>query len=179
MPVNKDIMVLRIEERFKRMFPQLPTNFSGGCLYWAAATHHELSIHGLKPRVVAGSMNWLIVPDHLDDGVSPTHFSYEFEGLNSMNRVSMAMGDLPEMHVWVRLTGTNEIVDLSTRSLQEQCTKLTGNALQWLAPPAPKYLWTDTLPQSTYYRENAQASKIATQALSHLKTSCPPNSLEL
>ena len=129
MPINKDLMVLRIEERFKQMFSQVPVSLSGGCLYWAGATHKELSLHGLKPRIKAGWMNWPIVPKHLDDGVCSTHFSYEFEaGDPMMNFFSMAAGNLPEMHVWVQLIDTNEIVDLSTRSLQEQCAKLPGTS---------------------------------------------------
>ena len=179
MPVNKDLMVLKIEERFKSMFPQVPVNSSGRCLHWAAAAHRELFFHGFKPTIKAGSMNWPIVPEHLDDGVSATHFSYEFEAHNPINLLSMATGNLPEMHVWVWLTDTNETVDLSTRSLQEQCARLTGNRLHWLAPPPPKYLWTDMLPDGTYYRENIQATKIAIQALNLLRMSPPSNKLEL
>ena len=179
MPINKSLMVLNIEEQFKHMFPEFSLDFPGACLFWAAATNHIFRLHNIRSKIAAGSMNWPIVPKHLDDGVRPTHFSYEFEPDGRSMILSSYLGCLPEMHVWVQLTDTHEIVDLSLRSLRENYMQLTGNNPQWLAPSPPKYIWTDAPPAGTYYRKDIQATRIALQALRSLQVSPPSNSPEL
>jgi len=109
------------------MFPEFSLDLPEACLFWAAATNHIFRLHNIRSEIAAGSMNWPIVPKHLDDGVRPTHFSYEFEPDGRSMILSSYLGCLPEMHIWVQLTDTHEIVDLSLRSLRENYMQLTGN----------------------------------------------------
>ena len=73
----------------------------GLCLYYA---HHTLSVlwrHGFRAVVQAGSLQWPRIRKEEDDGQINTHFAYEWSPQTPESAMSVAMGNLPEMHVWV------------------------------------------------------------------------------
>jgi hypothetical protein len=76
----------------------------------------------------------------------------------------VALGALPEIHVWVGLLDTNEIVDFSTghlREIAEEC------GLTWATPDPPDYVWAgaDTMPEGVVYTPNMDATLYAGRTL--------------
>ena len=135
----------------------------GLCLYYA---HHTLSVlcrHGLQAVIQAGSLQWPRIRREEDDGVVNSHFAYEW-GPTPESAMSVAMGNLPEIHVWVGIVDRQEIVDFSTRHLK---AAFLG---PWTAPDPPRYLWCPAgqLPDWVVYRPNREASIYACTILKRL-----------
>jgi hypothetical protein len=106
------------------------------------------------------------MPEHLDDGVASTHFSYVFEPDEAMKR--FRLGLLPEMHCWAAILGDDPaIVDLTTRFVVQNATEA---GITWLAAHPPRYVWatSDTLPAESVYKPHPIAIAIALQAAKNL-----------
>jgi hypothetical protein len=106
-----------------------------GCLFWAAAFNQAARNAGIEAVLQAGTANFQF---QKDDGVSPTHFSYEFEVEPAMRRFQEGL--LPEMHAWSWIKATNEIVDLTTGFQPQQAKE--GCGFDW--DPnfrLPRWLW--------------------------------------
>jgi hypothetical protein len=131
-----------------------------GCLFWAAAFNEAARNAGIEAVLQAGTANFQF---QMDDGVNPTHFSYEFEDEPAMR--NFLEGVLPEMHVWSWIKATNEIVDLST-GFQWQMAKETLG-FDWNPNLSlPRWLWmrVERLQQCSprvIYKANALAIMIA------------------
>ena len=106
----------------------------------------------LSDLLQAGSASFLAVPDHLDDGVSPTHYSYVYEGWTTNEDV------LPEIHCWVAIKAGDNffIVDSTTVHLP---TLSESIGMTWRTPPPPPCLWTNVkaLPKGWLYEPNVDA----------------------
>ena len=94
------------EEIFERVLRMRDALFPGrsgvaDCLGLATAGIITLRAEGIKAVMQAGTMNWRMVADELDDGTSPTHFTYEWSPDAPASKRSVAMGNLPEMHCWI------------------------------------------------------------------------------
>lgn len=137
-------------------------NLEQACFYWSVVGATHLCHKGIKANVMAGSMSWprIKLPEE-DDGIINTHFSYIWEPNSPATIKAILEGRMPEMHVWIYLLDTDEIIDLTTRYLVSQCTKLTG--MRWSAPPPPDYLWCNRndLPPDVVYQEHDSANKFA------------------
>ena len=121
------------------------------CLFHAVALQGLLyRDHGVRAMLQAGSCQWPMLTPEEDDGVSPTHFSYEWEGLRD-ERTSFFFrsGVLPELHVWLALTPRDErnppgliqqdtIIDPTTGTWPERA-RFGGYA--WSTPKPPEFLW--------------------------------------
>lgn len=128
----------------------------GSCLYWANCGGTILRNMGFRVLPQAGSMQWPILPESLDDGETPTHFTYLWSPNDPLSAAALALGDLPEIHVWLGLPETNEIVDFSTKFLSHQAEEC---GLNWQTPLPPDFLWTkaDELPEQVHYVPNMDA----------------------
>ena len=104
-----------------------PEEILGGrCFYFAAAVAALLGA-----PVVAGSALWQFRPD---DGVTNTHFGYEFETeIGAGTQFKIGPTALPEMHVWNVWLG--KVLDLSTSDLPDQLRK--GLGVEWDAGMIP------------------------------------------
>ena len=111
----------------------------GLCLYWA---HYGLAVlkhQGITACLQAGSAYWLRVPDpSKEPGDAPTHFGYKWTPDSEDSQDSMRLGNLPEMHVWLGITGTQEIVDFSAGTWPDACR---ARGLEWTAPEPPDFFW--------------------------------------
>lgn len=150
-----------------------PAYLAASCLEWAWWGYQRLRELPGSPRVLiqAGSASWPRVAPHLDDGVSSTHFSYEWDTkspLASLARlgIHVVMGQsigyaLPEMHCWLGLPETQEIIDFTTGLWPEACYYRIGEP--WLADRPPEYLWVQGkhLPQSVRYHADPDAIDLA------------------
>lgn len=116
------------------------------CLAHAVAACRALRAAGLNPVLQAGTMNWLAVAPEYDDGVSATHFSYEWQPFTtSMDHVTalhrvVHLRELPEIHVWVYLRDRHEMIDLTTRYHKQRAMELCPT-MRWTAPEPPATLW--------------------------------------
>ena len=141
------------------------------CLFWAGHTCDVLCERGLRPVLQAGTMMWRFCAPELDDGIGPTHFGYAWEPESLPSLAARAAGRLPEMHVWVGLPETQEIVDLTTCYLPEQARAIAG--FSWSAPPPPDYLWAPALPEGAVFEPNREATLLADRCLRSLKGGTP------
>jgi len=111
----------------------------GACLYWNQVVMRELALRGHRPVLQAGDLWWRIVSLEQDDGISPTHFSYEFDLAQPFSQDALARGLFPECHTWAALPDERMIVDLSVRYLPDVARE--RHQLRWEAPLPPDYVF--------------------------------------
>ena len=124
------------------------------CLEFAFQGYRIIRDWPGAPRTLiqAGSAQWPRVPPELDDGVSDTHFGYEWDTQSHFSRLVrsgvipvMRRADghlapsLPEIHVWLGCPDTGEIIDFTTGLWPAACRATLGQ--EWLAPLPPPYFW--------------------------------------
>lgn len=155
--MNKQI-VTEIQQEMHSRYPT--TDLSRACLYWASITVEILCKHDFSAVLQAGTMMWPKIRPEQDDGKCSTHFSYIFENIRPP-----IPNVLPEMHVWAGILDTQEIVDLTTRYLPEQCERIINE--DWSGDLPPEFLWCSIrdLPKGVIY----EANPIATLMAGHLQ----------
>ena len=155
-------IVAEIERRIIRL-PSGP----GQCLYYAHHTVATLRRHGYDAVIQAGSLQWPRLKPEDDDGVVNTHFSYMWSPLTPASVVSMANGNLPEMHVWAGLVREQILIDFSTRHLTAAAAAL---GMPWTAAEPPTHLWCSAaaLPAGVVYRPDRDATVLACRVLQKL-----------
>jgi hypothetical protein len=129
---------------------------NGSCLYWTLTGMGTLLSLGYRAIIQAGSMSWPIVPAHLDDGMQPTHFSYEWSPWREESQAALKLGLLPEIHIWIALPDVKELVDFSTKWLPRQAAR-EGSI--WGTAPPPDFLWcgVEDLPAGVVYKPDMEA----------------------
>ena len=151
------------DEIFQRVLTLRDALFPGrsgvaDCLGLATAGIITLRAEGIQAVMQAGTMNWKMVADELDDGTSPTHFTYEWSPDAPASKRSVAMGNLPEMHCWIGVVSSQELIDFSTHGLVARAREA---GFVWRAPEPPPFLWCAVNEQPDYVRY--AANMIATQ----------------
>lgn len=160
--------------------PADPAAMLGMCLEWAWEGYRTIKAWPDAPRTIiqAGSAQWPRIPEPMDDGVSPTHFAYEFQEDSHLVRLTLAgvvpvvqrhdghvAASLPELHVWLGCPETQEIIDFTTGCWPATCKATTG--LEWFAKPPPEYLWCrgDMRPDGANYRPSRKAIELVSLIL--------------
>jgi len=100
-------MIAEIERQVVRLEDR-----PGLCLFYAHHTAAVLRRHGVPAVIQAGSLQWPRVRREEDDGQIDTHFAYMWTPGAADSALSVALGNLPEMHVWVGIVDRQEIVSL-------------------------------------------------------------------
>lgn len=137
----------------------------GDCLRYAHLTATVLHSAGLRPIIQAGSMQWPIVPLAQDDGTRPTHFAYMWDPESADSIKAMLFGGgLPEIHVWVGLLDSQEIVDFSTRHFREAAERA---GFTWETRDPPSFLWAgwQDWPRRVRYTPDERACRFAERLL--------------
>lgn len=160
-----------IFEEIKALLRDVDVPIVGSCLHRTIVGLHVLGKHEDIPRVViqAGSMSWPRIKPEEDDGKCNTHFSYQFEATNEQLKAKLDVAAankhrrdfflaLPEIHVWLGIPETQELIDFSTENLPSTCCFTLGET--WTAPKPPPYLWTDNegMPLGVHYKANMYAT---------------------
>lgn len=117
------------------VWPSLPMESS--CLYMTIGVVAAAKTHGIQLLPQAGSVSWLAVAPHEDDGKRSNAASYMWDPGHPLSKLSLAHGFLPEMHCWAADPERMEIVDATTGFQMERFATL----LEWSAEPLPDYLW--------------------------------------
>lgn len=133
----------------------------GRCLYASLSALFILKKEYPDVIVQAGSMSWPIIPPELDDGVSPTHFSYEWSSSHPDTLMAILQNRMPEMHVWLVIPSTEEIIDMTTYELPTMAEEKAK--LKWQSARPPDYLWVNfnAIPSNVIYRANRDAIVLA------------------
>src|SRR3974390_692150 len=114
----------------------------GECFWWTACGAIVLRRYGLKPVIQAGDAQWPILDPKCDDGKCSTHFSYMWSERDpNVSKMNMLLGGLPEIHTWLGLVETQELIDFSTGGIREQAEK---HGLKWTAPDLPNFIWSNS-----------------------------------
>ncbi len=139
----------------------------GQCLYYAHHTAATLWKHGFEAVIQAGSLQWPRIRPEEDDGQVNSHFAYMWTPHDPASALAAALGNLPEIHVWVGILDRQELVDFSTRHLK---TAATARGMTWTAADPPRYLWSpgDQLPNWVVYEPNREATLYACKILQEL-----------
>jgi hypothetical protein len=145
---------------------------TGQCLEFAWHGYRIIKDWPGSPRTIiqAGSAQWPRIPPELDDGVSPTHFAYEWHADSAAARLvragvtpiipradGLVAASLPEMHAWLACPSSDEIIDFTTGLWPAACMATIG--LPWPGPRPPEYLWTfgTKLPPLVRYIPDSEA----------------------
>ena len=154
-PEEKLAIYRAVSERYRQWYAHQAEG-GGQCFYWSLTLMGVLLQKGYRALIQAGSLSWPIVPPGQDDAHSPTHFSYEWSPWREESQAALRLGLLPEIHVWVGLPDSNELLDFATKSLPEQAAK---EGLIWRTPQPPDFLWCSPseLPRGVIYKPDLDA----------------------
>lgn len=132
----------------------------GSCLYWTFAAGTVLMRHGIRPVVQAGSVCWPMNPIALPP--DPIYFGYRWDAEDSVTIKRMAAGMMPELHVWLGLVDTQEIIDFSVRYFPQQAKTI---GLEWRNVDPPEFLWATEheLPNEVWYAPDRDATRYVVQ----------------
>lgn len=163
---QKDIIHQRVQGRMRRWYGEEREKNGMACLYWMHAGLVTLGQHNIEAWPAAGTARFHIQPD---DG-KMTHFSFEWEGDPNaeLRRTAVLTGDnqvaLPEMHCWIWLPDTKEVVDFSTGHIP---TLAKTFGFEWKTKPPPPYIWArpESLFPRAIYQPSRDATKLAIQTL--------------
>lgn len=141
------------------------------CLVWALSAYRALLENKERPIIQAGTCLWPRIREDQDDGETSTHFGYEWH-YDAQTRYLISEGRLPEMHVWIAILNTNEIVDLSTGYFTTRCQEIIG--MNWPGDRPPRYLWceADKIPDRVIYKPYFSATKVAVEFAEKLLQEC-------
>jgi len=134
-----------------------PFDIERACIFWCYVTAHFLREAGLNPLIQAGTMLWPRKYPPLDPNDNDCTFGYLCtHDLQAMTE-DIKDGRLPELHAWIVLPETLEIVDPTTKYLDVQCRRVFRRF--WLGPQPPDYIWgtVDVLPDGAVYIPCADA----------------------
>jgi hypothetical protein len=132
-----------LDERFRNI--GCPSTATGTCVWAAAAVIEAAKERGVRLVLQAGSAFWPRVSPEQDDGVSSTHFGYQWERgsretMQILGRIQKGdLSILPEMHVWAADPKEMEIVDPTSGQFPAQARRLQG--LDWKGPVPPEQFW--------------------------------------
>lgn len=167
--MNKVNFVQEVRQAVLEDFPELE-NSVGSCLYSSLYTVLLLGKkHGIKAILQAGTMGWRVVKPELDNGIGITHFSFQWSPDTLASKIAVATGNLPEMHVWVGIPDTQELIDINTnivpKFLQLMCPEQV-----WSADMPPDFLWTSVKGWShdCYYEPVMEATVLAQRVATYL-----------
>lgn len=131
-----------------------------GCIYWAGYLVKALwQADDVRAFMQAGTCTWPLRLGRADYRDSPSYgMTWDPQAADLPAR--LGRGELPEMHAWVLLPDTMEIVDLSTRYWPGLCKEGTG--MDWPGDLPPDYLWTpyNALPKGVRYVADRAATEL-------------------
>lgn len=130
------------------------------CLYWMHAGLVTLDLRGIRCLPAAGTAYFQIRKENGED--RPTHWGFEWEGAANSERVVLPCDctPLPEMHCWIWLPTTNEVVDFSTGALPVIAKEM---GYEWELPAPSQYVWDNpnSLLPRYVYKPSRDATRLA------------------
>lgn len=164
---QKDAIHRRVQGRMRRWYGEERGSTGMGCIYWMQTGMVELHRSGINCMPAAGTAHFEMQPD---DVKNVTHLTFEWGGDPNaeLRRTAVLTGDnqvaLPEMHCWIWLPDTKEVVDFSTGHIP---TLAKTFGFEWKTKPPPPYIWArpESLFPRAIYQPSRDATKLAIQTL--------------
>ncbi len=126
----------------------------GSCLYWSFTLGAVLLTHGIDDiQLQAGDLEWPMAPDR---GKNMTHFGYTWSPDDPQSKELIERGQLPEVHVWIRLSESADLIDFSVQWLPQQA-RTFGYTWETERPPAFLWVWEKRLPAGVIYTARPEA----------------------
>jgi hypothetical protein len=143
--------------------PSLQDKTSGGaCIYATAIGYALLRKAKVNVLIQGGSMSWPLRADGIDDGIGDTHFSYMWECEDNPAKAlrDILRGTLPEMHAWLAIPDTQEVIDFSLFKTREHAGLSVVDTSHMMMPD---YLWCPftEMPDGAHYRAYPGACLLA------------------
>lgn len=154
--MNKDEVFAAVQKRMLEWYGPFTTG--GRCLYWMhtglATLFHEFKI---LAQPAAGSAGW-------DWGDAQWEFIFGSEP-DARTYGDPSASPLPEMHCWIYLPITQEVIDFSMCELAQTIRAITRE--DWNVK-VPRYIWSkpEALHPSAIYIPNRAATTLAVAAIS-------------
>lgn len=162
---QKNLIHLHVRQRMARWYGDERGNTGMSCLYWMQCGMIELQLFGIRSLPMAGSASFEFQPD---DG-KMSHFSFIWNGdPNAEMRRSVVPTagaiPLPEMHCWIYLPDSGEVVDFSTGYIP---TLAKAMGFEWKATLPPPYIWArpESISPRTIYTPEVDAIKLAVKMI--------------
>lgn len=162
---QKDAIHQRVIGRMRRWYGNRAET-GMACLYYMQCGMVELHQHGINSVPAAGSASFEMQPD---DG-KLSHFAFQWNGdpnAELRRQAQLTSADavaLPEMHCWIYLPDTREVVDFSTGNIP---TLAKTFGFEWKSKPPPPYIFArpESLFPRAIYLPNRDATKLAIRTL--------------
>lgn len=156
----KEQLSFAVKHVFADLFPE--AKMANSCLRLAGVACHVLKDAGLTVAMQAGSAFWPYKHILLSDE-DTNCFGYEYSSRDTARHI--LMGQPPEIHVWVGIGETNEIVDFTAGFQRDQCKSMLGH--DWSDECAlPDFIWhnvEDCVKKEWSYRPVKSATQLAVQ----------------
>ncbi len=140
------------------------------CVLYAAMGVIMLEKQGIRALLQAGNASYLYKAKECDDG-GDSHFAYVFDPEQPRSAERIRQGMIPEIHCWIGLPETQEVVDVTTRFLPASLVDMNPTAV-WTAPRPPDFFWgtADDMPPGWNFECKVEAMRYA---FSHIQMSWP------
>lgn len=106
-----------------------------GCYPFMMHGYDVLQRLGFPVIYQAGTASFRAVPEAEDNGTEHTHHTFKFAPEDPGSKAQIEKGLLPEIHCWLALRDTREIVDFSTGFVH------LSSRIPWRMPKLPPYIW--------------------------------------
>jgi len=153
---DKDAFAAAVRSDLKEHTGGLPAAYL--CFSTAFFTMLRLHKKGIKSSIQGGSRQWPIIPREEDDGKCNTHLSLMWSPTDPRTIRSLSAGRAPEVHCWVGIPESGELIDLTTCHLKENAADA---GIDWRVADPPDYLWVDgfsDLPEDVVYLADLDAT---------------------
>jgi hypothetical protein len=150
-------LIVQAKQLFRDVFDDVDEH--GSCLHQSLCLQFVAAKAGRRLLMQAGSCFWPRLDDESDDGVSPNVFGYQFDV--EAARPLIAVGMLPEMHVWLVDPLAEELIDMTAGEFPVQCRRMLGFGWQTKAPPEVLWCQFSELPERVQYHAERHACEVA------------------
>lgn len=156
----KETLCALIRQTFANVFPT--EDITQNCIRVSGIACHVLKDMGMQACMQAGTALWPYKSVLLSDDDTNT-FGYEFHSREAMKH--LLCGRPPEIHAWVGLVDTQEIIDFTAAFQPAQCKKMLGQ--DW-SPESklPDFIWhnvEDCCNKGWHYKPSPMATQFAIQ----------------
>lgn len=138
------------------------------CIPWMLSVLRVLHAMGIRGIPQAGSACWRFRSDESAGEVDATHFAYTFIPQEAMMR--LMNNGLPEIHAWVGIPDSQEIIDMTTGFQSIQAKQMHG--FDWAPdcalPDALFAVCPDELPFECLYVPRRDATSLVSQIATNI-----------
>jgi hypothetical protein len=156
---ERDRLVRSVREYMAKVY--CGKDVKSACLYWAFATIGFLKLEGVRAIIQAGTAWWPWPAG--DENQENPYFGYTWNFRSPVTAIALATGSPVQMHAWVAIPSTDELIDLTTAFWPDRFQAATGRP--WKGERPPDYLWAAEPPDGVIYEPDVAAIYVAGESL--------------